>query len=269
MENNNIKKNFKGEGGYVFISHSHKDIKVVREIRNLFEENGFEPILFYLKCMDQELTDSSEVLRDLIYKEIDARSLFLYVDSSNARASKWVQEEILHAKKDVEKRIEIINLDDIAQEDSNNNHQLDEIKYKITNILKSSEIYIICNSSDKKIFDNICNFLINKDYRVFNPYNEILCGMEFPQTTSSKIEEAANNGIIIYIVNRKSLESSFCIAEFNEAKRLNAKMIFVLIDEVYDKNSGCVDFNDAPIIKYEENEEFYNLLLKTIQRLKY
>ena len=30
-----------GEGGYVFLSHSHKDISEVRKIRNDLEEKGF------------------------------------------------------------------------------------------------------------------------------------------------------------------------------------------------------------------------------------
>ena len=38
-------------GGYVFISHSHKDIEKVRILRNVMEENGFEPLCFFLKCL--------------------------------------------------------------------------------------------------------------------------------------------------------------------------------------------------------------------------
>ena len=37
------------KGGWVFISHSHQDIDLVRKIRNHFERLGFEPLMFYLK----------------------------------------------------------------------------------------------------------------------------------------------------------------------------------------------------------------------------
>ena len=37
--------------GYIFLSHSHKDINKVRQIRNQLEEEGFEPLCFYLKCL--------------------------------------------------------------------------------------------------------------------------------------------------------------------------------------------------------------------------
>ena len=40
--------------GFVFISHSHKDIATVRRIRNKLESLGFEPLLFYLKCLSDE-----------------------------------------------------------------------------------------------------------------------------------------------------------------------------------------------------------------------
>lgn len=36
----------KEKGAYIFLSHSHNDIKKVREIRNRLEVNGFEPLCF-------------------------------------------------------------------------------------------------------------------------------------------------------------------------------------------------------------------------------
>ena len=75
-------------GGYVFISHSHQDIVKVRQIRNAMEEEGFEPLCFYLKCLSDE-----DEIEDLIKREIDAREWFVYIDSPNARASGWVRKE--------------------------------------------------------------------------------------------------------------------------------------------------------------------------------
>ena len=86
MENGEKNKWNGRDGGYVFISHSHKDIAEVRKLRNRLEENGFEPLCFYLKC----LTDKDEV-DGLIKREIDAREWFVYVDSPNARDSEWVR----------------------------------------------------------------------------------------------------------------------------------------------------------------------------------
>lgn len=65
------------EGGWVFLSHSHQDINKVRKIRNLLEQRGFEPLLFFLKC----LTDDDEI-EDLIKREITEREWFIYVVSA-------------------------------------------------------------------------------------------------------------------------------------------------------------------------------------------
>ena len=93
----------KAEGGFIFISHAHKDIRGIRKIRNILEENGMEPICFYLRC----LSDNDEIL-DLIKREIDAREWFLLVDSENARKSNWVKTEVEYIKsKNTDKMITV------------------------------------------------------------------------------------------------------------------------------------------------------------------
>ena len=64
------------KGGYIFLSHSHDDIDKVRKIRNHLEKDGFEPLCFYLKCLE----DDSEI-EDLIKREIDAREWFVFINS--------------------------------------------------------------------------------------------------------------------------------------------------------------------------------------------
>ena len=63
----NIEKTFKGEGGYVFVSHSHVDVQDVRKIRNFLEQEGMEPILFYLRCMDGGTEEQIAMLKKLIF----------------------------------------------------------------------------------------------------------------------------------------------------------------------------------------------------------
>lgn len=75
---------------WIFISHSHKDINKARIVRNYLENisSSYEPLLFYLKC----LNDDCEI-EDLIKREIDARNVYIYLDSPNSKKSKWVQSE--------------------------------------------------------------------------------------------------------------------------------------------------------------------------------
>lgn len=49
MKEDNIEERF-----WVFVSHSTKDFERVRLVRNALENSGFRPILFYLKCLENE-----------------------------------------------------------------------------------------------------------------------------------------------------------------------------------------------------------------------
>lgn len=59
----------------IFLSHSHKDEEKVRKIRDVFEILDCEPLIFFLKCLD----DNNTELEDFIKKEIEARNIFLYL----------------------------------------------------------------------------------------------------------------------------------------------------------------------------------------------
>lgn len=89
---------------WVFLSHSNKDYDRVKEVRNMLESMSFRPIMFYLLC----LSDNDEV-DNLIKREIDARTRFIYCDSENARESKWVRTELEYIKSQ-ERRFQTIDL---------------------------------------------------------------------------------------------------------------------------------------------------------------
>jgi TIR domain-containing protein len=72
--------------GWIFVSHSTKDLEPVRRIRDYLEAKSHHPLLFFLKC----IRDTDE-LDSLITREIEARTIFLLCDSPNARSAQWVQ----------------------------------------------------------------------------------------------------------------------------------------------------------------------------------
>mgnify|MGYP000410830220 CR=1 FL=1 len=49
-------------GGWIFIFHSHLDIDIVRRIRNKLEDRGFEPLMFFLKCIPFATADAGNGL---------------------------------------------------------------------------------------------------------------------------------------------------------------------------------------------------------------
>ncbi len=80
---------------WVFLSHSNKDIINVREVRDKLEENGFYPIMFYLKCLEQEPDDT---VLALLKREIQARPRFVLCRSANTIDSYWVKQEVEYIK---------------------------------------------------------------------------------------------------------------------------------------------------------------------------
>ena len=91
----------------VFLSHSHKDIDKVRKIRDILEAINVDPIMFYLKCLD----DNNVILEDFIKKEIEARNIFIYCRSSNAERSAWVQKELDYIRKIDYSRLYVIDIE--------------------------------------------------------------------------------------------------------------------------------------------------------------
>ena len=64
---------------WVFLSHSNKDYEKVRRIRNLLEDQSFRPLMFFLCCLEDD-----QEIDDLIKREIDHRTRFIYGSSDNA-----------------------------------------------------------------------------------------------------------------------------------------------------------------------------------------
>ena len=82
---------------WVFLSHSTIDYENVRRLRNLLENNGFRPIMFYLRCLEQNHKDDE--LKSLLIREIDARNRFILCKSKNTNPPHgWVEFEVNYIK---------------------------------------------------------------------------------------------------------------------------------------------------------------------------
>ncbi len=175
--------------GHIFISHSHKDIDKVRVIRDSFEKIGFEPLCFYLKC----LNDDSE-LEDLIEREIDAREWFLFVNSKNSRKSKWVKKERNYIEKTNRKKIVEVDLDDYKK-----------IQKTLDDLRRNLRIFISHSRRDEKVAERIIRRLNEKDYQPFTFKN-----ITDPNyIISDVIREASRDGCVMMLVSRDSMNSPY------------------------------------------------------------
>lgn len=176
---------------WVFLSHSNKDFEQVRILRNLLEENGFRPIMLYLRSKE----DSSKVeeLRQLIFDEIDHRNRFIYCKSPNAEASKWVDEEIQYIKS----KDRIFETIDIEQSETGIIEQLNDFR-------KKSNIFISYQRDDIELAKSIANRLKKYEFNVWIDFEDIRAGFYNHQITNALLN-AVNNGYVITLLNDRIL----------------------------------------------------------------
>lgn len=243
-------------GGWVFISHSHQDIDLVRKIRNHFERLGFEPLMFYLKC----LSDENEI-ESLIKREIDEREWFIYADSPNARRSKWVKTERDYIEQTDGKKIFVIDLQsDLAL-------QLQQIEH----ITRQMKVFISYSRRDVQLYRMLRDRLAAKDMLVLAD-EDISLGDNWSDVTSANIASACRDGFVILLVTDSSANSSFVAEEIKKAKASNGKILPVYVGEgrlnpelldLIGRVQG-VHISEAPSI-----EEIDSVVKSILQRVEY
>ena len=166
-----------GKNAWVFVSHSNKDFIKIIKLRNKLEEKFYKPLLFFLKCLD----DDKEIF-ELIKREIKARDRFILCDSKNSRHSKWVQREIDYIKS-LNRPYEII---DIESSDKEIDEAIDRFDHRST-------VYIWSTDSS---FNHIVAYeLMKKSFRVS------LLPMDFYQNYTSN--QQITDGYVLLLISRK------------------------------------------------------------------
>lgn len=224
----------KSKGGYIFLSHSHDDIKKVREIRNNLETEGFEPLCFYLKC----LTDDSEI-EDLIKREIDAREWFVFVNSENSRKSRWVTLEREYITRTNSKKIITVDLND--------GHAVAHFLHKITHNLR---VFLFATAYDAPLAQRIQAQLEEKDYLVFYQPEGVTTaeGPDCLTTALSALQEAAQEGAVLFLLTPSIVQSYYFFREI--AQILQTGNIFPVV-------VGDVTVPDYYNYLFETKQKFY------------
>ena len=201
--------------GYIFISHSHKDIEKVRQIRNDMENAGFDPLCFYLKC----LTDEDEI-EGLIKREIDSRELFVYIDSPNSRASNWVKKEREYIDSLEDKKTLTIHLE-----------RYDSMEEISKALIRGLRVFISYSHRDAVLAFNLEERLKKKEFQVLMDRG-IHYGSNMDEMIADMIVEASKCGAFIAIITENSVKSANFNDEIRYARKNNAKIIPIVIGEV-------------------------------------
>lgn len=207
------------KGGFLFISHSHKDMDRVRQLRNKLEEAGYEPLCFYLKALD----GSEEELDDLIKREIDARQWFVYAVSTDSRDSEWVQKE-----RDWRKRPESRNKQELKVS-LESDFSVDEF---LRNLTRKLRVNIIYSHEDLKFVNRLACKLKQRDLQVTGVYNGIIFDEDIEQRIRNDIENANKSGTNIAVLSRNSIDSWYFKNAVSYAFNRGSNITPLFIDDV-------------------------------------
>jgi hypothetical protein len=197
-----------GEGAWIFVSHSHRDLEKVREIRNELECRGHNPLLFFLKC----LSDDDARLPQLIRDEIKAREWFILCDSPNAKKSDYVQQEVELIKSMEGKAFETIDL----------NQNLQTELHKLVRLSKRATVFLSYARHDREIAERIWRALQAHDYSVW--FDEaVTAGQDLAAALHSAIDAAVARGFVLVLLSPASLASQWCKHETEYALQLTAR----------------------------------------------
>ncbi len=200
MSNDNFK------GAWVFLSHSNKDFKKVRRVRNEFEEIGHRPILFFLKCMDND----PEQAMPLIFAEIEAREWFMLCKSKNTTDSPYVRREVKFIKRLKGKVYEELDLND----------KWEKQREKIHALAKRATVFISYSARDRKIAKAIADTLLEHDFGVWFDAYSIKAGDDWQSSITVGIKEAVKRGFFLVLLSPEAIRSEFVRDEVDFALKM-------------------------------------------------
>ena len=203
----------------IFLSHSHKDVEKVRKIRDILEIIGCEPLMFFLKCLD----DDNDKLEDFIKREIDARNIFLYCKSKNSERSVWVQKELEYIKSLDESRLYEVDIDNDFSSGTVS------LLNGIMNLIKKNRVFISCLSSDLSIEKKISQYLQQRGLQVFD-FLKIPLGCYFYDAIKSEIKKAAEEGVFIILVSKNFIKGKHILDEIRLAEEYGADILPVVVN---------------------------------------
>lgn len=193
----------------IFLSHSSRDLEVVRKIRDSMEVLGFDPLMFCLHCLD----DNKDTLEDFIKQEIDARNVFVYCKSPNAESSPWVQKELEYiAAKPFHRFYEI----DITRPFD---ETLPELLLFLSELKRRNTVFLGASKKDQALYDQIASIFRKRDFTVLS-YGALVSREDI----ENKIDLALGNGYFVPIITNDYINSRYCMTEFEiaiESERLD------------------------------------------------
>jgi hypothetical protein len=238
------------DGVWIFVSHSNLDLDKVRQVRDALEKEGHKPLLFFLKCLNNEDPRLPQLLKD----EIKARTWFILCNSDNAEKSPWVREEveIVTATKPPETFVKI----DLTWD-------LELITRTIRPLLKRATVFFSYAGGDATIATQIYDALVEQDYRVFFDRRSLSPSMDWSRAVVTALEDAVAHGFVLLLLSPEYLTSAWCEKEREWAlnalgSKPKSNIVPIIVrdpETVYNslpadlRNIQCIDTTKGPIVQ--------------------
>lgn len=206
-------------GCWIFLSHSSKDIKKVRHIRNEFERHGQNPLAFHLKCLSTDTEEGRRELDTLIKREIDAREWFVFCESDAADSSPYVKMEKDYILRSGKKKVWRI---DMSLSEG-------ELADAVSKICKSIKVFISYQARHRQYAGMLSRELVKRDYDVWTTDN-LTAGADFFTDISAAIKDAADGGFFVALVTEGYMESISGRYELPCAIENGSKIIALVLD---------------------------------------
>ena len=197
----------------IFLCHSGKDIERVRKIRDILEYLECEPIVFFLKCLD----DDDANLEEFLKKEIKARNIFLYCKSKNSENSKWVKTELEFIRSFDKARCYELDIE------SDFNLNIIYFLYALSDIIRRNRVLVCCTPSEQDIGERILKYCRDLGYKAKSIYDmrkEIYCNADNYEKSEEEIkleiDRYVNGGIFIWLISPTSAKKSTRHSRFPE-----------------------------------------------------
>lgn len=170
---------------WVFLSHSNKDYEKVRKVRDILEEQQLRPLMFFLKCLNDD-----EEIDSLIKREIRCRTRFILCDSKKARNSKWVKREVEFIKS-LDRECETVNLED----------SIEDIRKQLFEFKKRTSLYISYTRKDQQLAYDIANRLKKYEFKVWIDLANDFIDENYEHVIKHEIRSCISSGFVVALLN--------------------------------------------------------------------
>ena len=199
----------------VFLAHSSQDIKVARQVRNLFEERDHDVLLLKLsQAMSQEY------LRELLTNEIQARDWLVMLRSQQADSSTWVAFERHFA---AHRQKPVFEIETGPCTNSYGSECQEHLRKEVAAVSRRLRVYLSYRFYHLELAKRIAVDLRAKGFEAYLQPENLRSGDNWQD--SGPIDAALEHGAVVLLASDATMQSHSVLSEIDYALSKNGRII--------------------------------------------